>query len=539
MRKGFTLIELLAVVVVIGVIALIVTPIINNVLSKARYKTAEESVYGYVKGLENAVYHSQNSIEITEEKHIFETGEDDTELAKVQVTGTRPTYAYVAYNLGTSKISYGKFCINGYSIEYEYGKTKKSEDNLCDANASNAFNPTFVYHNVPDEISNGYLYSQTIDIIFDGAAATLDYIYATKDLVIANGGAYACDENLVCEDVPATSIAKNTWYRVSEDISVANEEGNDTGSITATIYQEDIQIGIATGTISKIDREKPMLSYTLNGNALTLTMSDAKSGIKYYCLTTTNIDDCNWVNNTESVVNETIADDTVYYAYAKDGAGNISDMETFINVTVQNYDAIPSCSNGGTYDGNGGCVYTANTSICGCAEYNTCENSACGVSSTTYRSCAHSDCGTTTTCGTCKKWKYCYKCGDSYKTSSFTCTSSTVQISCSKSCPGNQTKRYLGDGTCWCDTNATATYGQYEGCGWEYVTDCNRCPNYNTVTNNTCRTAACGVEYESYHTCAAAGCGCKRGATCTKTDSSYLTWSCPYGGTLNGTICER
>ena len=45
-RKGFTLIELLAVIVILAIIALIATPIILNMISKARKSAAKDSALG-------------------------------------------------------------------------------------------------------------------------------------------------------------------------------------------------------------------------------------------------------------------------------------------------------------------------------------------------------------------------------------------------------------------------------------------------------------------------------------------------------------
>ena len=50
-KKGFTLIELLAVIIIIGVIALIITPIIIDVLHKQEKKTFEESVHGIMESI--------------------------------------------------------------------------------------------------------------------------------------------------------------------------------------------------------------------------------------------------------------------------------------------------------------------------------------------------------------------------------------------------------------------------------------------------------------------------------------------------------
>ena len=53
-NKGFTLIELLAVIVILAIIALIATPIVLNIIEKARKSAAEDSVYGSIKAIELA-----------------------------------------------------------------------------------------------------------------------------------------------------------------------------------------------------------------------------------------------------------------------------------------------------------------------------------------------------------------------------------------------------------------------------------------------------------------------------------------------------
>ena len=53
-KKGFTLIELLAVIVILGLLALIVTPGIAKVIRNSKMNTAKASLEGYVRELENA-----------------------------------------------------------------------------------------------------------------------------------------------------------------------------------------------------------------------------------------------------------------------------------------------------------------------------------------------------------------------------------------------------------------------------------------------------------------------------------------------------
>ena len=51
-QKGFTLIELLAVIVILAIIALIATPMIMDVIDKAKKGAIENSALGYVDGVE-------------------------------------------------------------------------------------------------------------------------------------------------------------------------------------------------------------------------------------------------------------------------------------------------------------------------------------------------------------------------------------------------------------------------------------------------------------------------------------------------------
>jgi len=54
-KKGFTLIELLAVIVILAVIALIVTPIVTGIISQAKESANARSVEGHVKNMEYAM----------------------------------------------------------------------------------------------------------------------------------------------------------------------------------------------------------------------------------------------------------------------------------------------------------------------------------------------------------------------------------------------------------------------------------------------------------------------------------------------------
>lgn len=64
-NKGFTLIELLAVIVILAVIALIATPIILNVIDRAKKGAIKETVNGYIESIQNTV--AINSLETADQ----------------------------------------------------------------------------------------------------------------------------------------------------------------------------------------------------------------------------------------------------------------------------------------------------------------------------------------------------------------------------------------------------------------------------------------------------------------------------------------
>ena len=61
---GFTLIELLATIVILGLLALIVTPGVAKVIKNSKINTSESSMEGYVREVENAIalYMTDNGV---------------------------------------------------------------------------------------------------------------------------------------------------------------------------------------------------------------------------------------------------------------------------------------------------------------------------------------------------------------------------------------------------------------------------------------------------------------------------------------------
>ena len=116
-KKGFTLIELLAVIVVLAIIALIATPIVLNLINNARVGAAEQSATGYVKAVENTIMKDMlNNKDISDGKYKYD-------YLSVDINGNMPTDGI--YNVENGKVESAKLCINGYTIEYKNGQSKK------------------------------------------------------------------------------------------------------------------------------------------------------------------------------------------------------------------------------------------------------------------------------------------------------------------------------------------------------------------------------------------------------------------------------
>jgi len=130
--KGFTLIELLAVIVILAVIAIIVTPMVMNTIKSARENSAKSSALNYINAVEEYVA-AENAKDPDNTEFSSTEPYDVTTIpvSNVEVTGQKPTSGHVKiikgvvtdFDLIMGNYKITRTGINGEVIVTEAGST--------------------------------------------------------------------------------------------------------------------------------------------------------------------------------------------------------------------------------------------------------------------------------------------------------------------------------------------------------------------------------------------------------------------------------
>ena len=139
--KGFTLIELIAVLVIMAIIALIVTPLVMSIIRKARISADKRSVDAYGRSIELAIA-----------GYLMDTGSFPTSIDQLTIEYSGDEVVCSTTQLNTDSSIYLAGCtVGGRSVEgYTYGKGGTTPEPVT---------PTYTAYSVGDHVSyNGITY---------------------------------------------------------------------------------------------------------------------------------------------------------------------------------------------------------------------------------------------------------------------------------------------------------------------------------------------------------------------------------------------
>ena len=111
--KGFTLIELIAVLVIMAIIALIVTPLVMSIIKKAKVSADKRSIDAYGRSIELAIA-----------GYLLDNGSFPTSIGELTIEYSGDEVVCTTTNLNTDSSIYLAGCtVGGRSVEgYTYGK---------------------------------------------------------------------------------------------------------------------------------------------------------------------------------------------------------------------------------------------------------------------------------------------------------------------------------------------------------------------------------------------------------------------------------
>lgn len=135
MNKGLTLIELLAVIVVLGIIALIVVPNVLRIVNNSRKDSAVVSAKGYIESVKASIVQQVGSKKFKATYcDVVEKGNlscDDGNTYEIYAENKKPASGRIFFDNKTvvniSNLEFGKYLIN-MDLDGEYYASTKPKD---------------------------------------------------------------------------------------------------------------------------------------------------------------------------------------------------------------------------------------------------------------------------------------------------------------------------------------------------------------------------------------------------------------------------
>ena len=135
MRRGFTLIEVLAVIVVLGIIALITIPNVLRIVNNSRKDSAVASAKQYIESVKASIIQQigskkfkATSCDVTEEGNLEC---DDENTYEIYAENKKPTEGKIFFNnktvVNVLNLKYGKYLVSMDQTGEYYASTVQKE----------------------------------------------------------------------------------------------------------------------------------------------------------------------------------------------------------------------------------------------------------------------------------------------------------------------------------------------------------------------------------------------------------------------------
>lgn len=131
MKKGFTLIEILVVILLVGVIALIATPIILNTVEEAKKNSVKQSAIIYIRGLNSTILTKRQNSDFTSTSCVIRNSvlTCSNDALEYETSGSIPKLGYI--NIVNGDVGNYSLCIDNYKVVTTGETTVVTKESDC------------------------------------------------------------------------------------------------------------------------------------------------------------------------------------------------------------------------------------------------------------------------------------------------------------------------------------------------------------------------------------------------------------------------
>ena len=230
-KKGFTLIELIGVLVIMAILALIVTPLVMNIIRKARISADKRSIDAYGRSIELAIA-----------SYLLDNGKFPTTVDQLTIEYSGNEVVCKTTQLNTDSSVYLAGCtVAGRTVDYAYGKYEA---------------PSYTAYSVGDHVSyNGVTY-----YVIEDSDTTNDTVKLLKENPLTK----AEIDNLNLSDISSWDDNGYGVMEYSEDVDIVDYAQSDVKQVVDAWKTSVVKPGdTATARLIKIEELTDNLGYVI------------------------------------------------------------------------------------------------------------------------------------------------------------------------------------------------------------------------------------------------------------------------------------